>query len=273
MSASAVRRLAEMMLGPMVIRRHLPIGVGGGVIVVSGKVGGLKYLLKSAGKWDPELLAIAALLVMKGQSVWDVGANVGLFSKAAAFHAGAAGSVLSIEADADAVALLNRSCRYRLPCHADITVLPVAISDSDGFVQFAIANRARAANSIKGFGTTQTGGVREVRTLPCTTLDSLIEHFPAPDVLKIDVEGAELQVLHGGEKVLTRWRPVIYCEVSARTRPGVATLLERCRFQLWDGCGFDGSLNSPGVSQTTGNVVAIPEEKTDAFVSKCNVSK
>ena len=268
MSVGVVRRTAEVVLGSFIIKRRLPDTAGSALIVASAKVGGLKYLLKSSAKWDPELLTIAALLVRKGQSVWDVGANVGLFSKAAAFHAGAEGAVLSIEADVDAVVLLNRTCRYRAPSHADMTVLPVAVSDLVGFVQFDIAKRARAANSIHGFGSTQTGGVRESRTLPCVTLDSMLTQFRAPDVLKIDVEGAELEVLRGAAAVLGQPRPIIYCEVSALTRADVTGLLESCAYGLWDGCGFDGSLNSPRMSQATSNLVAIPQEKIEMFLRR-----
>ncbi len=264
MRTGIVRRLAEVGLGPLIIRRRLPRAAGAGAIVVSGKVGGLKYLLKSARFWDPELLDIAAQLVKDGHSVWDVGANVGLFSKAAAFHAGAQGRVLSIEADLDAVALLNRTCRLRSPCHAEMTVLPAAISDSVGFVRFLIAKRARAANSIEGFGSTQSGGVKETRTLPCVTLDSLLGHFPAPHILKIDVEGAELGVLEGGGKVLGQFRPAIYCEVSREVRSEVTCLLQDHSYRLWDGSGFDGTLH-PGISLATHNTVAIPEEKVEEY--------
>jgi FkbM family methyltransferase len=156
MSVGVVRRFAEVVLGPLTIKRRLPLAAGSGLLVASARVGGLKYLLKRSADWDPELLNIASLLVKEGDSVWDVGTNVGLFSKAAAFHAGAAGSVLSIEADGDAVSLLNRTCRLRSPGHAEMTVLPVAVSDSVGFVRFAIAKRARASNSIEGFGSSQT---------------------------------------------------------------------------------------------------------------------
>lgn len=69
MTTSLIRRLAEIGLGPIVLRRHLPSQAGAGVIVSSGKVGGLKYLLKSAKKWDPELLTVAEHLVRGGQGI------------------------------------------------------------------------------------------------------------------------------------------------------------------------------------------------------------
>ncbi|MFT3755240.1 MAG: FkbM family methyltransferase [Pseudoxanthomonas sp.] len=245
----------------MTIKRRLPIRAGGGVLYASGKVGGLKYLFKPADVWDPELLRIAGALVRSGDSVWDVGTNVGLFSKAAACLAGPTGAVLSVEADLDAVRLLNRTCRKHDPAHAEMTILPVAIGEETGVIRFAIAKRARAANAIEGFGSTQMGGVLEVRTLPCFTLDDLSSHFRPPDVLKIDVEGAECLVLRGATTILRDVRPLVYCEIQSASWHEVTSLLERHDYLLRDGEGFDGGLDCPPVDQHTSNLVAIPREK------------
>ncbi|WP_152207616.1 FkbM family methyltransferase [Marinobacter changyiensis] len=227
MNAANIGRIAEIVLGPLGFSRRLPQGSGGGLIRVSSRVGGLKYLFKASDRWDPELLDIAGTLVSRNDSVWDVGANVGLFSKAAAFHAGTQGIVLSIEADFDVIALLHATARRSSESEAKMTVLPVEIADRQGVLSFAIARRARAANAIEEFGSTQTGGgVSEVRTLPCMTLDSLLSHLPAPDVLKIDVKGAEILVLNGAKQILEQARPKVYCEVLAKTREQVCELFE-----------------------------------------------
>jgi FkbM family methyltransferase len=257
MNAGIIRRMAETVLGPLVFSRRLPQRSGGGLIRVCPRAGGLKYLLKSSDRWDPELLDIAAALVSRNDSVWDVGSNVGLFSKAAAFHAGAQGNVLSIEADLDVVALLHATARRSSENEARMTVLPVAVADRQGVLSFAIARRARAANAIEGYGSTQTGGVREVRTLPCMTLDSLLSHFPAPNVLKIDVEGAEILVLNGATQILEQARPRVYCEVSTNTREQVCELLEGFGYRVWEGHGYGHGTNEQ-VTQATSNIVAIP---------------
>ena len=263
MSVGIFRNMAENLLGPLTVVRRLPAHSGGGAIVVNGRVGGLKYLLRRAANWDEELLNIADLLVRPGNQVWDIGANVGLFSKASAFRATETGSVLSLEADLDAVKLLSRTCLHRSPNHASMTVLPVAVSDEIGFVRFSISRRARASNSIEGFGSTQTGGVRETRTLPCVTLDHLLDHFRSPDVLKIDVEGAELMALRGASRVLSQSRPLIYCEVADPTRSEVCSWLERHEYDLQDGKGFDRTFRSQHVSSETSNLVAIPKERLE----------
>jgi len=259
---SSWRRAAESLFGGIVLTRHLPATAGGAPVAISGKVGGLKYVFKRASKWDPPLLDIAARLVQDGSVVWDIGANVGLFASAAAFHAGANGKVLAIEADNDAVALLNRTCLMRPNGHAPITVLPVAVAADCGFVRFDIAARARASNALAGFGNTQMGGVKESRTLPCVTLDELLRRFSAPDVLKIDVEGAETEIMRGANDVLDKARPVIYCEVQDGTMPVIAEMLALRNYHLWDGDKFDGTSNQP-LSSDTCNLLAIPQEKSE----------
>lgn len=256
-----LRRFAERVLGRLVLVRRLPAAAGGGRLVVSARVGGLKYLFRSPQRWDAELLRIAALLVGPGDRVWDVGANVGLFAVAARHHAGADGQVLAIEADHDAVSLLFATARRGPP---GLTVLPIAVGETDGFVRFAIARRARAANAIAGYGSTQTGGVLELRTLPSRSLDSLLAHFPPPTVLKIDVEGAELAVLRGASRVLRDFRPKVYCEVTGETRAQVTGLLQSLGYVTYGGESF-GTAAAREVAGDTCNLVAIAPRIDEAM--------
>jgi FkbM family methyltransferase len=252
-----LRQTAEHVFGPVVLRRRLPKRFGSGIICVSAQVGGLKYVFRQATRWDPELLRIASVLVRPGASVWDVGANVGLFSRAAAFLAGPDGLVLALEADTDAVTLLNRTARARRKEDAALTVIPVSVGRSTGFIDLAIARRARAANAISGFGSSQTGGVLEERTVPCTTLDALFVRFGAPSIIKIDVEGAELDVLEGGRIVLQQHRPVIYCEVRDHSRSAVSDHLVRAEYQCFDGAAYP---DAQPCSDQTRDIVAVPNE-------------
>lgn len=238
----------------------MPASAGRGWLVVSAKVGGLKYLLKPAEQWDPELVRIAGRLVSEGDIVWDIGANVGLFSKAASEHAGPRGHVVVLEADEDAAALLERTTRLASPRCAGMTVVPAAVGRHCGFASFAIARRARAANAIQGYGSTQTGGTREVRRVPSTTLDALLDRFAPPDVVKIDVEGAEMEVLEGAQRLLAEVRPAIYCEVCSATRSAVSRLLHAHSYAMWDGACFDGA-EGLGITLAACNTVAIPLEK------------
>src|ERR1700753_2897668 len=121
----------------LVVRRRLPAPFASARIYVSSE-GGLKYLARRMSEVDPALLRLAAQVVMPGDTVWDVGANVGLFGFAAAVAAGPTGRVLAVEPDATLVTLLRRSVAGNLGL-APIDVLPVAVSDELSVARFHIA--------------------------------------------------------------------------------------------------------------------------------------
>jgi FkbM family methyltransferase len=195
--------------------------------------GGLRYLARGMAQVDAPLLRLAAETVRPGNTVWDIGANLGLFSFAAAVAAGPAGSVLAVEPDATLAGLLRRSAALNRG-HAPVDVLPAAVSDDLSVARFHIAKRNRSTNHLDGFGTSQTGGVRATELVPAFTLDWLAAHLGAPDVIKIDVEEAEAAVLAGGCRVLELASSII-CEVAARNSAIVRDTLNRHGYVLYEG--------------------------------------
>src|SRR5882672_8676247 len=107
----SVRRLIKRVSRGVVIRRTLPQRFGGGSVFVSPEAGGLKMLYPDVCRAEPALFELAEELVRPGDTVWDVGANVGLFAFAAAGRSGSAGRVLAIEPDVWLVSLILRSAR------------------------------------------------------------------------------------------------------------------------------------------------------------------
>jgi FkbM family methyltransferase len=181
---------------------------------------------------DPDLLKLVSEVVQPGDVVWDIGANVGLFSFASAVAAGTSGHVLAFEPDALLVGMLRQSAVANR-AYAPVDVLPVAVADEIGVAQFHIARRNRSTSYLDGFGTTQTGGARATELVPTVTLDWLADHFPMPAVVKIDVEAAELKVLCGGARVLSS-QPTIICEVAGFNAAAVGDLLTAHGYSLYD---------------------------------------
>lgn len=180
-----------------------------------------------------KLLENAAETVKPGSVVWDVGANMGLFSFASAGLSGPTGRVYAFEPDATLVTLLRRSARLN-PQAAPVEVIPCAVSDAVSLARFNIAVRSRASNSLAGFGATQTGGIRETQTVLTVSLDWMAERIPPPDVLKIDVEGAELGVFRGAVRLLESKRPTLIFESHQESREEVSSLLFRLGYTLYD---------------------------------------
>ncbi len=228
-----LRRLAERLSRRVVLKRRLPRDFGGQPLFVT-PAASLRYWRRDLGKADPLLLDFAREFVRPGATVWDVGANVGLFAFAAAQRAGASGAVVAIEPDAWLADLLRRSARLPVPDRARVEVVPAAVADTVGVARLHIASRARSANYLEGFGRVTAGGSRETRTVQTVTLDSLLERFSPPHVVKIDVEGAEGIVLAGARRLLSEHRPIILCEVFGASKGPVADALRSTSYLMYD---------------------------------------
>ena len=184
-----MRRLLELLSRNRVVKRRLPANLGGRAFYASPDAA-LRYWLPGRN-YDPLLFDVARKLVRPGMKVWDVGANVGLFSLAAAHLAGGSGSVLAIEPDPWLVSLLIRSAQTPAKNAAPIQVLASPVSDQRRIALLHVAKRGRASNFI-GTGRGESGGERYSMPVSTLTLDSLLESFPAPDLLKIDIEGMDI---------------------------------------------------------------------------------
>jgi FkbM family methyltransferase len=184
---------------------------------------------------DPELIAIAQEFVWPGAVVWDIGANLGLFSFAAAQLAGPKGKVTTFEPDIWLVEGLRQSARRQPPTSASVEVVPVAVACENGLRRFAIAERARASNHLEGYGLSETGGAAETCTVPAFTIDWLIKSLPVPDVIKIDVEGAEREVLAGAVELFAQARPMVICEVGVEARDWITEFFHSRNYILYSG--------------------------------------
>jgi FkbM family methyltransferase len=209
------------------------------------------------------LLELSRLLVQKNDIVWDIGANVGLFSVAASFFAGPAGEVVSVEADNWLVGLLRRTASLRnKDRQSPIEVVPCAVSSEETLAKFCIAERSRSSNALEGLGSTQMGGVREANTVMTIRLDWLLERRESPALIKVDVEGAETAVLSGATKLLSAVRPVVIIEVASENAAAVTSNLASAHYQLFDG---DATLwfEHP-VPKACWNTIAIPAERVQS---------
>ena len=103
-----VRGMIENFTRDWVIRRRLSVDFSNAPIHVTPSAG-LRYLFRPMNSVDTSLLELVKEFVKPGVVVWDIGANIGLFSFAAASMAGSAGLVVALEPDAWLVQLLRRS--------------------------------------------------------------------------------------------------------------------------------------------------------------------
>jgi FkbM family methyltransferase len=241
-----IRKLITHVTRPITLKRRLPGRFGGVRIYVSNE-GGLKYLFVKKEKLDPELFSAASTVIRPGDRIWDVGANLGLFSAIASSLSKPTGNVLAIEPDPELLNLLSKTAQG-----AEFDVLPLAISDRPGMVNFVLARTNRACNHLQGFGSTQTGGARgELRVL-AVNLDWLSHYYLPPTVLKLDVEGAEIPAVRGAEQVLSR-RPRLIFEVRPENREALGDMLTPLGYKF-----YDSALSPLQCHAWPRNVIALP---------------
>jgi FkbM family methyltransferase len=150
-----------------------------------------------------------------GMTFYDVGANIGFFSLLAAKVVGEAGHVIAFEPVQENADAIRRNAD--LNGFETIIVVDVAVSKSTGEAELVLAEHPGGA-ALKS-ATTPPDATHCI-TVKTATLDSLVRRsdYPPPDVVKIDVEGAEMSVLEGMRGVVEDHRPLVVCEVDAATR-------------------------------------------------------
>jgi FkbM family methyltransferase len=135
--------------------------------------------------------------ICPGDCVWDVGANIGLYSELFAAAVGPAGKVISFEPSPDCVAIIEER-RESSAIGTSWEVIAGALSDKDGDAWLSVADGSTApGNHLANSAGASTVPVRMYRA------DSLVAAgHTAPSVIKVDVEGFEGEVLDGMTSLL-----------------------------------------------------------------------
>jgi FkbM family methyltransferase len=178
-----------------------------------------------------------------GDSFFDVGANCGWLSIRAARRVGRGGRVIAFEPSPIMVDLL----RYHRSVNGlpQITIVPKAVSNSDGEAPFFLLNQGFSFRSSSAIESDVLPFVlpeeKQRITVPAVTLDRYcVDSHLWPTMLKIDVEGAELLVLEGSREVLLQSKPVVIIGVHPYWLPAgqdadqIFALLAECGYTVKD---------------------------------------
>lgn len=164
------------------------------------------YLTK--GKSHASEIRLARFLVhnlQPGNTFWDIGAHYGYFSLLAHELTGDQGHIVAVEAAPATFNMLSRNCNGK----ATITILNKAVSDQAGKATFyELPNLYSEYNSVDVSQFEQEEWFKKIKAkkvvLDAVTLDGLAQAHNnyLPDIIKIDVEGAEAAVIKGALQLL-----------------------------------------------------------------------
>jgi len=155
--------------------------------------------------------------------VFDLGGNVGYYSLLSSVRAGPRGRVYAFEPLPRNLDFLRR--HLALNHIENVTVIEAAVADRSGTVRFE-----EDPSTSKGRIGAQ--GALEVRSV---SLDDWIAQgkIPAPDLMKIDIEGAEFLALQGARKLLAGSHPAIFLSThSGRVHRDCLAMLESLGYQI-----------------------------------------
>jgi FkbM family methyltransferase len=183
----------------------------------------VRLLARSTPYLEAEMLGLPEL-VARGSVCLDVGAAAGLYTQALSQLAGPAGRVHSVEPLVFAHARWSRILRAYAA--ANVQRHHLALGAQTGIEHMSVPIGRHGPVTGRSFLDTQTSGrgsnaefPDEIAVaVPVETLDRFAARLRLPrlDFVKIDVEGAELHVLRGGEQAIEAWRPTLLVEIEAR---------------------------------------------------------
>lgn len=170
--------------------------------------------------WEPKTTRYLCDSLGPGQVFLDIGANAGYFSLLASRCVRESGKILAVEPNPAMAEQLRRNVeRSGL---SNIVIAETACSDSVGLCDLYVGNAYNTGTS--SLSRTNLAWTKSIR-VPCTTADLLIQTYELRrlDLVKIDVEGAELSVLCGMAAALKCLRPKIIIELVPSLLEGFST--------------------------------------------------
>jgi FkbM family methyltransferase len=201
-------------------------------VVISHGVGaGLKFNAAGAnpgyalGTTEPPVQEALQRLVKPGDVVYDIGANVGFFTVLLGRLVEPGGTVAAFEPLPATAESLRKNAA--LNGFAHVTVFANAVGRCAGNVKLALREESTWAKLADA---DTTGPTLEV---PMVAIDDLVEAetIRPPSLVKIDVEGAELEVIEGMRRTLLKHRPVVLCEMHGKNA-AFAALMRELRYDV-----------------------------------------
>jgi FkbM family methyltransferase len=182
-------------------------------VIRRGPAAGLRINLRGSrpsyvfGTAEPDTVRLLTSWLQPGDVFYDLGANVGYFTLVASRLVGPAGHVYAIEPSPTTARALRANVERN--ALANVTVVEAAAGREDGRAHLDPVD-GEASQSARLLPAATTGGVA-VRVV---SIDSLVRGGARPpDVIKIDVEGAEEDAVLGMCATLAERSPSVVCEI------------------------------------------------------------
>jgi FkbM family methyltransferase len=211
-------------LGPEIRPRKIVRGLASGYQICVSPADNLGYLL---GTNERHLQRIIREYVAPGDTVYDIGANIGYVSLSLAKSVGPSGRVIAFEPVPKNVLCFRESIRINQL--TNVQLLECAVSDQNGEAVIRIAENLSTASLVWH----RNNSCAIELTIRTVQIDKLVESgdLDYPRFVKIDVEGAEGSVLKGMLRTVAAAQPVLFIECSDAGRETTWPLLQQLGYR------------------------------------------
>lgn len=228
------------------------------VRILQGRLMGKKWIVGSykhgcwLGSYELSTQRLMTSLIEPGKVFFDLGANVGFYTLLASVLVRENGTVFAFEPLPRNLHYLDR--HMELNRVTNVTVVRAAVSSHPGKTLFYDMGEEGGGGQISSAfdaaeASTRVPRVPAQATLPVdlVQLDDLVSRgeAPAPDYIKIDVEGAEADVLAGSRTILKTQKPIIFLSTHGRDAH------DRCLTILTNSSYICEPLNNGGLDSCT----------------------
>jgi FkbM family methyltransferase len=179
------------------------------------------------GAYEPEVAAALARLVSPGDTCVDAGAHYGYFTLLLARLCGPEGQVYSFEAEADNARIVRENVRAN-DLLSRVTVERAAVAACDGQIDLYPGSLGSEEwTLVESFARRdERPRVGPAELTRAVRLDDYLADAPRVDVIKIDIEGAEAEVIPALSEFLERRRPALVLEFHREVGwPAIEALL------------------------------------------------
>ncbi len=180
------------------------------------------------GRDEPETIAWIDEHLQNGETLWDIGANIGLYTLYAALDPGV--KVLAFEPGAASFANLVRNVELNR-MGSRVSAYCIALSDHSGLDALHMAN-TESGHSMHAFGQLDTViGTLQPKFSQAVigySVDDFRRQFdlPAPDHIKLDVDSIEAKILKGARGTLSQVKTVLVETYGAEREDGTNEIVE-----------------------------------------------
>jgi FkbM family methyltransferase len=189
-----------------------------------GFLKGEKWIISSGysqywmGNYEPEITESFVKYAKRSNVVYDIGAHIGYYTLLAARFTAPGGKIFAFEPLPENFQKLKT--HVEINNSTNIVIIEKAVSFNTGVTLFTDSGNDVANSINENSPMFQFGKTIEVKT---AALDDLLENgfLQPPQLVKMDIEGAEYDALRGAELLLKKYHPVIFLSTHNCQNPGV----------------------------------------------------